>query len=98
MNKRTFIKLLAGLTLIPLFSFAESKDILPETLDKKISSVFVESNYWIVKPEDLNQLNNSATPTESFFYAIKKRYYNLKNRYKAAKRSFNDPQSGPFDK
>lgn len=98
MNRRNFIKSLAGLVFIPLIGFAETYQKAPNQLSGDNASKFIESNSWIVKPEDISPLNNAVTPDVTFFSSIKNKYYNLKNRYKAAIKSFNDPQSRPFDK
>lgn len=90
MKKRLFLKIAVGIGLIPYLSLpslaSDSK-----LIERGLKSEFIESEGWIIKPFDIQSLQTTIKPSNSVLHNIKHTYYNLKQRYKAAKKSFMDP-------
>ncbi len=91
MKKRLFLKALIGLSLLPIISASQIVFGVDKVTQNKIKLEFIESDGWIVKPDDIKPLQANIEPTSSVLQNVKYTYHNLKYRYKAAKKSFMEP-------
>lgn len=91
MKKRQFLKTILSIGLIPIVSVSQIALGADNLISKNIKSDFIESDGWIVKPSDIKSLQNTLEPSNSLLYEVKKTYHSLKYRYKAAKKSFMNP-------